>query len=76
MKKKVIPEVLHRSVMSLYAGAKTRVRVDSDLPEEFEAKVGMHQGSVPSPFLPALMVNVIIEFTREGVLSELLHADE
>ena len=29
MRKKRIPEVLVRSVMSLYEGAKTRVRVDS-----------------------------------------------
>ena len=37
--------------MSLYEGTKTRVRVDSELSEEFEAKVGMHQGSVLPPFL-------------------------
>ena len=42
-------EVIARSVMSLYEGAKKRVRVDSELSEEFEAKVGMHQGSVLSP---------------------------
>ena len=30
-----------RSVMSLYEVAKTRVRVDSELSEEFEVKVGM-----------------------------------
>ena len=34
MKKKGIPDVLVRSVMSLYEGAKTMVRVDSELPEE------------------------------------------
>ena len=44
-------EVLVRSVMSLYEGAKTKVRVDSELSEEIEVKVGMHQGSVLSPFL-------------------------
>ena len=32
--------------MSLYEGAKTRVSVDFELLEEFEVKVGMHQGSV------------------------------
>ena len=32
-----------RSVMSLYEGAKTRVRVDCELSEEFAVKVGMHQ---------------------------------
>ena len=50
MRKKGIPDVLVRSVMSLYEGAKTRVRVDSELSEEFEVKVGMHQESVLSPF--------------------------
>ena len=49
-RKKGIPEVLVRSVMSLNEGAKIRVRVDSELSEEFEAKVGMHQESVLSPF--------------------------
>ena len=41
-----IPEVLVRSVISLYEGANTRVRVDSELSEEFEIKVWMHQGTV------------------------------
>ena len=56
MKKKGIPEVLVRSVMSLYEGAKTRVRVNSELSEAFEVKVGTHQGSVLSPFLFAIVV--------------------
>ena len=44
---KGMPEVLVRSVMSLYGGAKTRVREDHELSEELEVKVGLHQGSVP-----------------------------
>ena len=64
MRKKGIPEVLVRSVMSLYEGAKTRVRVDSELSEEFEVKVGMHQGSVLSLFLFALVANVVPELGR------------
>ena len=70
------PEVLVRSVMSLYEGAKTRVRVDSEMSEEIEVKVGMHQGSVLSPFLFALVVDVVTEFAKEGALSELLYADD
>ena len=76
MRKKGIPEVLVRSVMSLYEGAMTRVIVDSELSEEFEVKVGMLQGSVMSSFLFAAMVDVITEFAREGALSELLYGDE
>ena len=76
LRKKGIPELSVRSVMSLYEGAKTRVRVDSELLEESEVKVGMHQRSVLSPFLFALVVDVVTEFAREGVLSELLYADD
>ena len=73
LRKNEVPEVLVRSVMSLYEGAKTSVRVDSELSEEFEVKVGMDQGSVLSLFLFAVVVDVVIELAREGVLSELLY---
>ena len=38
--------------------------MDSELSEKFEANVGMHQGSVLSPFLFALVINVDTEFAR------------
>ena len=47
------------AVMSLYDGAKTRVRVGSAYSRKFEAKVGVHQGSVLSPLLLAIVVDVI-----------------
>ena len=50
--------------------------MDSELSEEFEVKVGMHQGFVLLPFLFALMVNVVTEFVRDGALTELLYADD
>ena len=64
----IIPEVLVRSVMSPYEGVKTRVRVDSELSEEFEVKVGMHQGYVLSLFLTAVAVVAVTELAR-GALS-------
>ena len=69
LRKKGIPEVLARSVMSVYKGAKTRFRVDSELPEEFEVKVWTHQGSVLLLFLLAIVVDVINELARENLLS-------
>jgi len=51
MRKRGIPEAMVRAVMSLYEGAKTRVRVGLQLSEEFEVKVGVHQGSALSPLL-------------------------
>ena len=38
--------------------------------------MGKHQGSVLSPFLFAVVVDVVTEFAREDALSELLCADE
>ena len=62
--------------MSLYETAKTRIIVDSELSEEFEVNVGMYQRSVLSPFLFAVVVNVVTELASEGVLGELLYADD
>ena len=62
--------------MSLYEGAKILVRVDSELSEEFEVKVGIHQESVLSPFHFASVVDVVTKFAREGALSESLYAND
>ena len=69
-------EVIVRAVMSLYDGAKTRVRVGSAYSEEFEVKVGVHQGSVLSSLLFAIVVDVIAENARRGVVNKLLYADD
>ena len=48
--------------------------MDFELSEEFEVKVTMHQGSVLSPFLFEVVIDVVNEFAREGALSELLYS--
>ena len=50
--------------------------MDSELSEEFEVKVWMHQESVLSPFLFAVVIDIITEFAGEGVLGDLLYADD
>ena len=72
MRKKRLSEVMVREVMSLYDGAKTRVRVGSAYSEEFEVKVGVHQGSVLLPPLFVIVVDVITENARRGVVNEFL----
>ena len=76
MRKRGLPEAMVRAVMSLYEGAKTRVRVGSELSEEFGVKVGVHQGSVLSPLVFAVVVDVVTESAREGLMSEMLYADD
>ena len=58
MRKSGILEGLAWLVISLFVGAKTRVRVDYELSEEFVVEVMMHKGSVMSPFLFALVVDI------------------
>ena len=67
-----MPEMLIRSVMRLYEGAKTRVRVDSELSAEFEVYMGMHQGPVLSPFYFAVVLDIDTQLAREAMLSDLL----
>ena len=59
--KKGWAEVLVQAVMSLYEGSRTKVRVGSGTSDEFGVRVGVHQESVLS---------------REGLLNEILYADD
>ena len=67
MRKKGLSEVIVRAVMSMYNGAKTRVMMGSAYSEEFEVKVDVHQGSVLSPPLFAIFVDVITESAKKRV---------
>ena len=44
--------------------------------EEFVVEVGVHQGSVLSPLLIAIVVDVITENARRSVVNELLYGDD
>ena len=55
--------------------AQTRVREDSELSEEFEVKVRMHQGSVLSLLLLSFVVDVVTELARVCVSKEMKCAD-
>jgi hypothetical protein len=76
LRKKGIEEKLVRAVMRLFEGARTRVRVESELSDAFEVKVGVHQGSVLSPLLFVTVMDVVSAEVRQGLLMELLYADD
>ena len=71
-----VDEWLIRTVMTLYTEACTVVRTDAGLSERFEVKVGLHQGSILSPLLFAVVMDVISSEARSGLPSELLYADD
>ena len=60
----------------MYDGAKTRLRVGSAYSENLKVKFVVHQGSVLSPLLFAIVVDVITENARRGVVNELWYADD
>ena len=68
--------MITRSMMSLYHGARTKIRQGSELSEQFLVQGGVHQGSVLSPLLFAITVDVIIENAREGLMNKILIADD
>ena len=76
MRKKGITEAFVRAVMSLYKGAKTKVKVGAHLSEEFEVDVGVRQGSVLSPLLFAIVIDVVMNKIKEVMLQEILYAND
>ena len=76
MRMKGIPEAYVGAVMSLYKGARTKVKVGTQLSTEFEVKIGVHQGSVLSPLLFAIVVDVVTDEIKESMLQETLYTDD
>ena len=62
--------------MSMYKNARSLVRVNGKLGEEFEVKVGVHQGSVIGPILFAIVLEALSPGFSAGLPWELLYADD
>lgn len=76
MRKKGVPERMVRAVMDLYKGAKTKVKVGTRFSDEFPVKVGVHQGSVLSPLLFAIVMDEVTKSAKDGLPHEILYADD
>ena len=62
--------------MSLYKGARPKAKTGTHLSEEFEVNVGVHEGSALSPLLFAIVMDVVMNVIKEGVLQEILYTDD
>ena len=71
-----VPEWLITVVQAMYEGARSRARVNTSFSEEFEVRVGVHQGSVLSPLLFIIVLEAPSCEFRVGCLWEMLHADD
>ena len=63
-------------VQEMYANARSRVHVGEGFSKEFEVKVGVHQGSVLSPLLFIIVLEVLSREFRAGVPWEDLYVDD
>ena len=55
-------------MQGMYANARSRVRVGEGYSEEFEVKVSVHQGSVLSPLLYIIVLEVLSQVPLGGPL--------
>ena len=76
LRKLGVEEWIVRLVQGMYANARSRVRVGEGYSEEFEVKVGVHQGSVLSPLLFIIVLEALSQEFRSGVRWEDLYVDD
>ena len=76
LRKLGVEEWIVRLVQGMYANAQSRVHVGEGYSEEFEVKVGVHQGSVLSPLLFIIVLEALSWEFRSGVPWEDLYADD
>ena len=72
-----VPEAEARMVEGMYEKTIARVVVGEGVSEEFEVKIGLRQGSVPSPLLFITVLDLISRKTvMKDAMKKLLYADD
>jgi hypothetical protein len=71
-----VEEWIVNVIKAMYAGATTAVKLPSGISQEFEVKVGVHQGSVLSPLLFIIVMEALSSQFKQGLPWELLYADD
>ena len=65
-----------KAIMEMYTNIETSVKVEYTRLESFDVKVGVHQGSILSPLLFALVMDEVNKDIREGVVQEMMYAND
>ncbi len=76
MRKLGVEEWVIKVVKTMYADAKSQVRVNSSLSDPINVTVGVHQGSVLSPLLFIIVMEALSRHFKTGCPWELLYADD
>ena len=70
------PECYVEAIQDMYEGARTSVRSAAGLTEDFEVRVGLHKGSALSPFLFAIIMDVLTKDVRKEAPWDMMFADD
>ena len=76
MREKGVSEKYVKIVQDMYAGVTTQVKSTAGTTEQFNVRVGLHQGSTLSPYIFDLVMDVITSEVREGVPWSMMFADD
>ena len=76
LRKRGVSEKLVRVINGLYQDSRTTVQCGAGFTESFPVKIGLHQGSVLSPFLFALVVDTVSEGAKRPLPNDFLYADD
>ena len=68
LRRKGVLEREIKAIMEMYTNIETSVKVEYARSESFDVKVGVHQGSIVSPLLFALVMDEVTKDIREGVV--------
>ena len=73
---KQVPSTYVRTIMDMYENAKTCVRTPVGDTNYFPVDIGLHQGSALSPFLFAIIIDVITKDIQDELPWSMLFADD
>ncbi|KAK3552816.1 hypothetical protein QTP86_022562, partial [Hemibagrus guttatus] len=76
MRKSGVAEKYVRVVQDMYERSRTVVKCAVGQTEEFNVEVGLHQGSAPSPFLFAIVMDQLSEEVRQESPWTMMFADD
>ena len=70
LKRKGVLEREIKAIMKMYINIETSAKVEYARSESFDVKVGIHQGSILSSLLFALVMDEVTKDIREGVVKK------
>ena len=76
MRERLVPEKYVKLVQDMYTGCRTKVRTVAGESSKFNVEVGLHQGSVLSPYLFLVLMDVLTERVRKEAPESMLFADD